>query len=119
MAEASCPILGRHHKHLIAEDAEIEAEDEVPDPDPRNLHTLIMSLSEERFQRVTQMFSLTPNLTPNEMRNILLEEDRKQATVTKGPDVPTKQSATQGQGDKFGGKQCSKCKMHSHGKFRC
>ena len=107
MAEPSCPILGRHHKHLVAQDAEIEAADEVPDPDPRNLHTLIMSLSEETFHRVTQKFSETPNLTPNEMRNILLEEDRKHATVTKGPNAATEQSATQGQG-------CNKCKNHNH-----
>ena len=119
MAEPSCPILGRHHKHLIAQDAENEAADEVPDPDPRNLHTLIMSLSEEKFETVTQIFSRTPNLTPNEMRNILLEEDRKHSTVTKGPNAATEQSTTQGQEDKSGGKHCNKCKKHSHGEDRC
>ena len=118
MAEP-CPILGRHLKHLIIQDEEVEAAAEVPDPDPRNLHTLIMSLSEESFEKVTQMLSLTPNLTPNEVRDFLLEEDRKQAAVTKGPGVPPEQSATQGQGDKFGGKHCSKCKNHSHGEDIC
>lgn len=109
MTETSCPILGRCLKPPIIQDETIEAVDEVPDPDPRNLETLIMSLSEERFQTVKQMFSLTPNLTPNEMRNILLEEDRKQAA----------QSATQGQGDKLGGNYCNECKKHSHSEDRC
>lgn len=122
MAEPSCPILGRHHKHLVAQDAEIEAADEVPDPDPRNLHTLIMSLSEETFHRVTQKFSETPNLTPNEMRNILLEEDRKHATVKKGPNVATEQSATQGQGDELADPRmprCGACGKFGHGEDRC
>ena len=107
-------------KHLIIQDEKVEPADEVPDPDPRNLHTLIMSLSEERFERARQMLSLTPNLTANEVRNFLLEEDRKQAAVTKGPDAPNEQSATQGQGDKLGGRYyCSKCKKHNHGEDRC
>ena len=120
MTQSNCPILGRHHGHLIAQDAKIEPANEPPDPDPRNLHTLIMSLSEERFQTVTQMLSLTPNLTPNEVRNMLLEEDRKHTAEIKGPNVPAEQSATQGQGEKSGGKNyCNKCKKHNHGEDSC
>ena len=103
----------------------VELADVVPDEDPRSLHTLVMSLSEEKFQTVTHLLSLTPNLTPNEVRNFLLKEDREKAAVTKGPNTPTEKSGTQGQGDKLAGrrekksKYCNKCKKHSHGEDRC
>ena len=125
MAESNRPILDRRLKHLIIHDAKNESTDVVPDPDPRRLLTLVMSLSEEKFQAVTQMLSHTPRLTANEVRNILLKEERKQDTVMECPNAPSKQSGTQGQGDKSAGrgkrtgKYCYKCKKNGHDKDRC
>lgn len=81
MVESSRSIQDRRLKHLL--DEKIEIIEVVPDPDSRSLHTLIMSLSEERFQTITQLLSLTLRLRASKVRNILLEKERKQAAVTK------------------------------------
>ena len=125
MTKSSCPVPGRRRKHLIMHDKKDEIADVVPDEDPRSLHTLVMSLSEEKFQTVTHLLSLTPNLTPNEVRNFLLKEGREKAAVRKGPNAPTEESGTQGQGDKLAGRRerekkfCNNCKKYSHGEDRC
>ena len=103
----------------------------IPNPDPRNLVTLVMALSEEEFQRITHLLNLTPNLTPNEFRNMLLEEEekkkkkKKQAAVTKEPNAPSEESGMQGQGYKLAGggegkgKYCNNCKKDGHREHRC
>ena len=123
MVESSRSIQDRRLKHLL--DKKIETIEVVPDPDPRSLHTLIMSLSEERFQTITQLLSLTPRLRASEVRNILLEEERKQAAVTNGPKAPSEQSGKQGEEDKSAGwgkrkgAYCTKCKKDGHDEDRC
>ena len=126
MTKSSCPVPGRRRKHLIMHDKKVELADVVPDEDPCSLHTLVMSLSEEKFQTVTHLLSLTPNLTPNEVRNFLLKEDREKAAVTKGPNAPTEESGMQGQGDKSAGRRerekkprCGACGKVGHGEDMC
>ena len=124
MGKSSWPNRGHRIKHLILHDEKIDV---IPHPDPRNLQTLIMALSEEEFQRITQSLSLRPNLTPNEFRNMLLDEEKKQAAVAKGPDAhaPSEASGMQGKGYKLAGggegkgQYCNNCKKDGHREDRC
>ena len=123
MVKSSRSNQNRRLKHLL--DKNIETVEVVPDPDPRSLHTLIMSLSEKRFQTITQLLSLTPKLEASEVRNILLEEERKQAAITKGPNASPEQSGKQGEEDKSAGREkrngkyCTNCKKDGHDDDRC
>lgn len=99
-----------------------EKPDVVPNPDRRSLQKLVMALSEEEFKRITEKLSLTPNLTPNEFRNMLLEEEAKQAALTKGQNA----SSEDGQGEDLAGgrgeaerKHCNNCNKSGHSEDRC
>ena len=74
------------------------------------------------------MLSLTPNLTPNEVRNMLLDEEKKkkkQAAVTKGAEAPSNESSIQGEGGKVvgegegEGRHCDNCKKKGHSEDGC
>ena len=73
------------------------------------------------------MLSLTPNLTPNEVRNMLLDEEKKQAAVAKGPDAhaPFEESGMHGKGYKLAGggegegRHCDNCKKDGHSEDKC
>ena len=99
-----------------------EKPDVVPNPDPRKLSTLVMNLSEEEFKRITEKLSLTPNLTPNEFRNMLLDEEAAQAAAAKRPNT----SSEDGQGAELAGgreegerKHCNNCKKSGHSEDGC
>ena len=47
------------------------------DDDPRTLSELIMLLPGERFKKMTNSWSKTPNLAEKSMRKMLLEEERE------------------------------------------
>lgn len=123
MLVSSRSIQDRRLKYLLNE--KTETVEVVPDPDPRSLHALIMSLSEERFQTIKQLLSLTPKLEASEVRNILLEEERKQAAVTKGSKASSEQFGKQGEEDKSAGwgkrkgEYCTNCKKDGHDEDRC
>ena len=122
MGKSSWPNRGHRIKHLVLHD---EKEDVIPNPDPRSLQKIIMSLSESEFQRVTQLLSLTPNLTPNEVRNMLLDEEKKQATLAKRSNAPSEENGTQGEGGKVAGggeregRHCDNCKKDGHTEDGC
>ena len=112
MGKSSWPNRGHRIKHLILHDEKVDV---VPNPDPRSLQKIVMSLSEEEFKRITQLLSATPNLTPNEFRNMLLDEEKKQAALAKELNARSEASGTQGKGDKY----CNECKKHGHREDRC
>ena len=124
MGKSSWPNRGHRIKHLILRDEKVDV---IPNPDKRSLQKIIMALSEAEFQRMTQMLSLTPNLTPNEVRNMLLDEEKKQAAVAKGPDAhaPFEESGMQGKGYKLAGegegegRHCDNCKKDGHSEDKC
>ena len=99
--------------------------DVVPNPDPRTLQHLVMALSEEEFKRITELLSLTPNLTPNEFRNMLLDEEKKRAAVASGPNEPSMKLGTQGPrvglagGGEGKGQYCDNCKKEGHHEDQC
>lgn len=112
------PQRGHQLKHLIIHD---ENPDVTPNPDKRSLQQLIMSLSEDEFKRITQLLSKTPNLTPNEFRNFLLEEEGRQAALGMGPKARFQKSGTdkvagEGEGQ---GKHCNNCRKNGHSDDKC
>ena len=98
-----------------------EKPDVIPNPDPRSLQVLVMALSEEEFKRITKRLSLTPKLTPNEFRNMLLEEAAKQATVTKESNAASQDSVTDEVAGGGGRKAtyCNNCKKDDHSEDKC
>lgn len=122
MSRSSWPNRGHRIKHLVLHD---EKPDVVPNPDPRGLPKLIMSLSEDEFKRITQLLSATPNLTPNEVRNMLLDEEKKRGGAAKGRKAPSEENGTQGRAEKLAGggevkaKPCNNCGKAGHRDDRC
>ena len=93
----------------------------VPNPDKRTLQNLVMKLSEEEFKRITELLSKTPNLTPNEFRNMLLDEEAKQAALGIGPKARSQKSGTDkvAGGGESKGKHCNNCKKAGHDEDKC
>jgi hypothetical protein len=122
MAETTRSIQNRRIRRLKHLDEEYETAEWVPNPDPRNLLNLIMSLSEERFKEITQLLRLTPKVNGKILREWLLEEE---AVVTKDRDAHTEPSDKQGEGDqpagfkKGKGQYCTGCKKHGHDEDTC
>ncbi|KAL2044842.1 hypothetical protein N7G274_002617 [Stereocaulon virgatum] len=90
--------------------------------DPRTLHDLIMSPSDERCKEITQPLRRMPRLNAKTVRDWLLENE---AVVTKDRDAPTQQSGQQGEGNQPAGfeegkgEYWTKCKKNRYNEDTC
>ena len=88
----------------------------LPDEDPRTLERLIMNLPKGRFEALTRLLKFTPNLTATEVRNLILEEESKQAARRERKTSTEDKSANQ---SKKKGNFCDHCQQHEHPEVQC